>query len=291
MIVEPNTEISKNPVELVAIAVKSRGIPCRDLASGQPITFRQASFEVEGEILTVVPSNQWKHGKTNYLAGEIVDSRIDVKRLGLTPLALKYLGEWDPKKDYYVDPEEPLDSMQQEIIDAGPRPEYEMEQVIPNSDPNNYDFDNDPILIAAEAFQCGDYDRGRKEIEKLTAVDLRCLDAHAHLGNWLFPETAWNGCLGLDQSKRHYEVGMKIGELSLPDNFNGLLPWGFIDNRPFLRCMHGYGLCLWRQDKVDEAAAVFKRMIWLNPSDNQGVRFCLAAIADNVSWDDFEHDS
>ena len=71
---------------------------------------------------------------------------------------------------------------------------------------------------------------------------------------------------------------MKIDELSLPDNFNGLLPWGFIDNRPFLRCMHGYGLCLWRQGKVDEAAAVFKRMIWLNPSDNQGLGFALPRL-------------
>jgi hypothetical protein len=29
--------------------------------------------------------------------------------------------------------------------------------------------------------------------------------------------------------------------------FDGVLPWGQIDNRPFLRCMHGFGLCLWLQ--------------------------------------------
>ena len=38
---------------------------------------------------------------------------------------------------------------------------------------------------------------------------------------------------------RHFAAGLRIGELSLPDDFDGLLPWGYIDNRPFLRCLHG----------------------------------------------------
>lgn len=33
----------------------------------------------------------------------------------------------------------------------------------------------------------------------------------------------------------HYEVGIRIGELSLPAGFDGLLDWGRIYNRPFLR--------------------------------------------------------
>jgi hypothetical protein len=60
--------------------------------------------------------------------------------------------------------------------------------------------------------------------------------------------------------------------------------WGWIDNRPFLRCLHGYGLCLWRLDRVEEAARVFGRMLWLNPSDNQGVRFLIDDIATGRPW-------
>ena len=85
----------------------------------------------------------------------------------------------------------------------------------------------------------------------LCESDLRCLDAHAHLGNFvfdIFPERAL----------RHYEVGVRIGEWSLGDRFDGLLPWGHIDNRPFLRCMHGYGLCLWRLGRFDEAGRRFR---------------------------------
>lgn len=51
--------------------------------------------------------------------------------------------------------------------------------------------------------------------------------------------------------------GLSLGELSLPPGFEGLLPWGLIDNRPFLRCMKGFGLCLWRLGRFEEAQHVF----------------------------------
>jgi hypothetical protein len=83
---------------------------------------------------------------------------------------------------------------------------------------------------------------------------------------------------------RHYQVGFRIGELSLGEGFDGLLPWGWIDNRPFLRCMHGFGLCHWRLGRFEEAAHIFNRMLWLNPSDNQGVRFLIDDIRSKVPW-------
>ena len=83
---------------------------------------------------------------------------------------------------------------------------------------------------------------------------------------------------------------MRIGELSLGDDFNGVLPWGLIDNRPFLRCMHGYDLCLWRLGRFDEAERIFDRMLWLNPSDNQGVRFLIDEVKAKTAWADFENE-
>jgi hypothetical protein len=67
---------------------------------------------------------------------------------------------------------------------------------------------------------------------ELCQADLRCLDAHSHLGNLIFddhPENAF----------RHYEIGLRIGKLSPGDNFTGVLSWDLINNRPFMRCMHG----------------------------------------------------
>lgn len=57
-----------------------------------------------------------------------------------------------------------------------------------------------------------------------------------------------------------------------------VLLWGFTDNRPFHRCMHGYGFCLWRMGRFEEAEHVFNLMLWLNPSDNQGARFLLDEV-------------
>jgi len=77
---------------------------------------------------------------------------------------------------------------------------------------------------------------------------------------------------------------VRIGELSLGDHFEGVLPWGLIDNRPFLRCLYGYGLCLWRLERFDEAGDVFERILWLNPSDNQGARIVIDAVRARHPW-------
>ena len=115
----------------------------------------------------------------------------------------------------------------------------------------------------------------------LLAQDLRCLDAHAHLGNIEFDRRP-------AQALRHYEVGTMIGAFSLGKTFDGVLSWALIDNRPFLRCMHGTGLCCWRLGNTREAAAVFRRMLWLNPGDNQGARFNLAAVDAGKTWKEME---
>jgi hypothetical protein len=152
-----------------------------------------------------------------------------------------------------------------------------MEQVLPGVDPD--DYDTDPIGEASDLKEEGDYDGAFHILMELCQTDLRCLDSHAHLGNLIFdriPEVAI----------RHYGVGLRIGELSMGPDFGGLLPWGLIDNRPFLRCMHGYGLCLWRLGRFVDAYQIFERMLWLNPSDNQGVRFLIDDVRDKAPWEE-----
>ena len=150
-----------------------------------------------------------------------------------------------------------------------------MEQVIPGEDPD--DPDTDPILESVELKEAGDYGEARRSLMNLLLADLRCLDAHSHLGNLAFDHEP-------EKAIRHYEVGVRIGELSLGQNFDGLLPWGHINNRPFLRCLNGYGLCLWRLGRFKEADEVFTRMLWLNPTDNQGVRGVIDDVRNGEPW-------
>ena len=111
--------------------------------------------------------------------------------------------------------------------------------------------------------------------------DLRCIDAHGHLGNLEFDRNPAGALL-------HYEVGIAIGELSLPRGFDGFLPWNRLYNRPFLRCLHGYALCLWRLGRAREAQLVFERILSLNPNDNQGVRVCWNDLREGRTWEDGE---
>jgi tetratricopeptide (TPR) repeat protein len=239
--------------------------------------------------LNVKPSKLWRYKKThyNYMTGEIESRRIDIEALGLKPLALKNMGSWNPKDEYWGEKEEQKDPSNlylylNPIIDYGVRPSYEMEQIIPSLEPEN--VDSDPIFEASEYYDCGDDHEALKIIEKILTTDLRCLDAHAHLGNWEFNSTDEPYINTIDKAKRHYKVGVKIGELSFDIGFNGVLPWGHINNRPFMRCLHGYGLSLWRLGKSEEAREVFNRMLWLNPTDNQGIRFLLADIDAGKTW-------
>lgn len=267
-----------DPHELIVLACKSNALRCRLLGTTREVTLRMAvRDEVPGEILTVMPTRQWTHARHAYLAGNVLSRRRDIEALGLTPLALRDEGVWDPEDEYWGEEGEPIDAWAKPIIARGKRPMFEMEQVIPGADPE--DFDTDPILEASELNAAGDRAGARDVLMSLLARDLRCLDAHAHLGNFEFDRRP-------AQALRHYEMGMRIGALSLGEAFDGVLPWGLVDNRPFLRCMHGVGLCLWRLGEAREAAAIFFKMLWLNPGDNQGARFNLADIEAGKPWDE-----
>jgi hypothetical protein len=267
------------PIELVALSIKERAARCRLLGSERVITLRASGLWdiVPGEIVTVRPRKQWRYAGHPYLSGEIESSRLDVAALGLVPLRLSDYGMWDPKEHYWGEKGEPIEEWAKPIIARGPRPQFEMEQVLPGADPD--DPFSDPITESNDLKEADDDSGAYKVLMDLCQSDLRCLDAHAHLGNFVFdsrPQVAI----------RHYEVGVRIGELPLGDGFEGVLPWGLIDNRPFLRGMQGYGLCLWRLGRLDDAERVFDRMLWLNPTDNQGVRFLLPEIRAGESWED-----
>jgi tetratricopeptide (TPR) repeat protein len=193
----------------------------------------------------------------------------------LVPLKLYPKGDWDPAEEYWGEPGEPIEAWAKSIIKRGARPMYEMEQVLPGADPE--DFDSDPILEANELKESGQIARAKKLLERLLVKDVRCLDAHAHLGNICFDKDARTA---LD----HYQRGALIGELSLGEKFEGVLSWRMIDNRPFLRCLNGLGLCLWRLERFEEAEALFMRLLWMSPSDNLGIRFLLPPVRARKPW-------
>ena len=276
---ESMTRRPNSPVELVVLSVKQKAARCRWLKGGQTVTLRAGRLRetFPGEIVVVQPTKQWISGGNPYLSGKIESTRLDVRALDLVPLRLERQGTWDPAEHHWGEEGEPSGEWAKPVIARGRRPQFEMEQVLRGFDCE--EPDSDSSAQSNDRRDAGDADGAYQILMDICQADLRCRDAHAHLGNFCFERRP-------EDSIRHYEAGYRIGELSLEAGFDGVLPWNRIDNRPFLRCMHGFGLCLRRLERFDDADRVFDRMLWLNPSDNQGVRFLTGEVRAKTSWKD-----
>jgi tetratricopeptide (TPR) repeat protein len=78
-----------------------------------------------------------------------------------------------------------------------------------------------------------------------------------------------------DVAKALLEKAVLMGKKAFPQDFiigEDLLEWGFLDNRPFLRCMYGLGFILLRAGDIEQANKIFMEMLKINPGDNQGAR-------------------
>jgi tetratricopeptide (TPR) repeat protein len=51
--------------------------------------------------------------------------------------------------------------------------------------------------------------------------------------------------------------------------------WGLIETRPYMRALVGQANCLWVTGEKPKALEIYRRMLTLNPGDNQGVRYLL----------------
>jgi tetratricopeptide (TPR) repeat protein len=235
-----------------------------------------------GQIITVKVEKRWTFRGDAYASGNIDSAIIDITRLGLEPLPLNG-GELEDLREHYEnvrapDPYAPIWLANT----AKPRASYRMHPITWCAFPDDEPDEDGPTDQAVDLARAGDVPGAQDVLMNILVRDLRCLDAHAHLGNLEFDRNP-------KQALVHCEIGKLIGESFLPDGFDGVLLWGSIYNRPYLRCLYNYGLCSWRLDRLDEAGAVFERILALNPNDNQGARFCLFDVRAGLSWEEM-HD-
>ena len=74
------------------------------------------------------------------------------------------------------------------------------------------------------------------------------------------------------------QTAVSIGLQAIPKKFKweqSIVTWGLLNNRPFLRAYHNLGLWHFHNDRYDDAIEIFERLLFVNPDDNQRVRYLL----------------
>ncbi|MGH9391097.1 MAG: hypothetical protein ACRD1Z_15895, partial [Vicinamibacteria bacterium] len=181
----------------------------RILGEERQVTFRSGDVwdVMPGHLVTLVIETRWTWRDDTYASGRIESPRIAVDKLCLEPLPLRG-GELEDLRSAYEpfrspDPYAPL----WRKLTAKPRPGFVMDPIAWGALPG-LDVEENPTCDAAELAEAGDREGARKLLMEVLCTELRCIDAHAHLGNLEFDWTPERAIL-------HYEIGMRIGELSL----------------------------------------------------------------------------
>ena len=263
------------PVELIVLRVKERAARCRLPTSSRIITLRARDCwqSVPGQLVTVEPNKHWVHSGHPYLSGKISSWHIDAAKLQLEPLELYQFGTLEMARSITAEPV--LVSDVRGTDENGTQMVFEMQQILPDQDLDDLEYD--PIIEANDLRELEQFEEARSLLAGLLETDLRCLDAHAHLGSMCFDQE-------VHRALQHFELGVRIGQLSVNDSFDGLLPWFKLDNRPFLRCLNGYGLCLWRMERWEEAQMTFQTMLDLDSDDALDAGSSLQLVVAREQW-------
>ena len=88
------------------------------------------------------------------------------------------------------------------------------------------------------------------------------------------------------EDERSFEKVVEDGYRKLKDKFPEWpkeMFWGYMENRQFLRMIDfKASLCFYKGDKK-QAEEIYKLLLKLNPGDNQGIRYYLAGLYENIS--------
>ena len=120
-----------------------------------------------------------------------------------------------------------------------------------------------------ELWEEEDIERAERGYRRLIRDYPEFIDVYHHLA-MLLDETEHYA-----EASQLWQQAVQLGLSVFPKSFfigRDLLPWHFLDNRPFLRAYHGLGFDLFEWGEVETALSIFTNILALNPNDNQGIR-------------------
>jgi tetratricopeptide (TPR) repeat protein len=129
----------------------------------------------------------------------------------------------------------------------------------------------DTLDRGLDLLEHGDEEEAGRYFFKSIEIDPTYADGYNHLANIVWRKGDWKQAEGL------YRKALGCAEPEAKDIPEGGF-WGILESRPYMRALHGLGLTLWRQGRLEDAISIFERMLKLNPNDNQGVRYLMGPI-------------
>ena len=94
--------------------------------------------------------------------------------------------------------------------------------------------------------------------------------------------------LGIHASTRsHIELAYAMTRQAFP-KWPKHLEWGFLENRSYLRAIQYRAEQHWDDGEKDLALELYRLLLRLNPNDNQGVRYAVAAIHAGMTGEELE---
>lgn len=134
--------------------------------------------------------------------------------------------------------------------------------------------------IMYDAFEAPTRKRRVALAGKALSISPLCADAYVML--------AEESATTIEECHGFYAKGVEASELALGkrafvDDVGYF--WGLLETRPYMRARAGLAQALWALEKRDEAIAHYQDMLRLNPNDNQGIRYLLAACLLEVGDD------
>ncbi len=260
--------------KLLVLKLLYSGIRTKDIETGEIISLKSRGiFKIcEMDTITFDMKKEWTFGNQKYASGKIIDSKLINTNIKTEKISYKSDGIWNPYDSYGGEADEYFS----DYINEGFRESFVLE------DYSGYGFykkDEDPVFEAVELKNQGDWEQAYKILTNLWEEYSECIDALVHLGHLLFDQEIF-----LNRAFNCYKVAADIVERSLSQDFDGIFLWLFLENRPYLRALHGLFLVLWRKKEFEKSYKIAKRLLRICPSDNLGVRFIIDKIQNHEEW-------
>ena len=124
---------------------------------------------------------------------------------------------------------------------------------------------------AMDSLSAGDVSRAKKLLKKSLQLDSEFIDGY-------------NGLAAVYEDEKNKKKAKEAAEIAFKltsEKFSKWpeeMHWGDLDNRPYLRAICNKAIYFHEDGKLEDAEKLYRLILRLNPDDNQGVRYLLAAL-------------